>query len=168
MAADHYISVDELIGALPSGDGRVGLDLEANSLYRYSERICLVQVCYGKEVKLIDPLAEESLDPLVDWLGSARIWMHGADYDMTLMLGEWKMVPPMLYDTQIAAQLLGHQRFGLCEFSGAVFRGSNSRRVHKRLTGESGLSAQKCSNTPAMMCDIFFRLHMKWKPSSRS
>ena len=100
------------MGALPSGDGRVGLDLEADSPYRYAERICLVQVCYGKEVKLIDPLAEESLDPLVDWLGSARIWMHGADYDMTLMLGEWKMVPPMLYDTQIAAQLLGHQRFG--------------------------------------------------------
>ena len=91
MAADHYISIDELMGALPSGDGRVGLDLEADSLYRYAERICLVQVCYGKEVKLIDPLAEESLDPLVDWLGSARIWMHGADYHIWSC---WKEVPP--------------------------------------------------------------------------
>jgi hypothetical protein len=40
MAADHYISVEELMRALPSGDGRVGLDLEADSLYRYAERIC--------------------------------------------------------------------------------------------------------------------------------
>jgi ribonuclease D len=59
MAADHYISVEELMRDLPSGDGRVGLDLEADSLYRYAERICLVQVCYGKEVKLIDPLSED-------------------------------------------------------------------------------------------------------------
>ena len=142
MAADHYISVDELIGALPSGDGRVGLDLEADSLYRYAERICLVQVCYGKEVKLIDPLAEESLDPLVDWLGSARIWMHGADYDMTLMLGEWKMVPPMLYDTQIAAQLLGHQRFGYASLVEQYFGVELSKSSQKADWGKRPLSSK--------------------------
>jgi ribonuclease D len=112
MSAEHYTSVQDLVPALPSGDGVVGLDLEADSLYRYSERICLIQVCYSDEVKLVDPLDEQSMSPLVDWLQDARIWMHGADYDMSLMVREWQMVPPFLYDTQIAAQLLGYQRFG--------------------------------------------------------
>lgn len=140
MAADHYISVEELMGNLPPGDGKVGLDLEADSLYRYAERICLVQVCYGEEVELIDPLAEESLDPLVKWLGSARIWMHGADYDMTLMLREWKMVPPMLYDTQIAAQLLGHQRFGYASLVEQYFGIELSKSSQKADWGKRPLS----------------------------
>jgi len=140
MAEDHYISVEELMGNLPPGDGKVGLDLEADSLYRYAERICLVQVCYGKKVELIDPLAEESLDPLVEWLGSARIWMHGADYDMTLMLREWKMVPPMLYDTQIAAQLLGHQRFGYASLVEQYFGIELSKSSQKADWGKRPLS----------------------------
>jgi ribonuclease D len=140
MAADHYISVEELMGALPPGDGQVGLDLEADSLYRYAERICLVQVCYGEEVELIDPLAGESLDPLVDWLTSSKIWMHGADYDMTLMLREWNMVPPMLYDTQIAAQLLGHQRFGYASLVEQYFGVELSKSSQKADWGKRPLS----------------------------
>lgn len=142
MAADHYINVGELISSLPSGDGKVGLDLEADSLYRYAERICLVQVCYDDEVKLIDPLAGESLDPLVEWLSSARIWMHGADYDMTLMLAEWKMVPPMLYDTQIAAQLLGHQRFGYASLVEQYFGVELSKSSQKADWGKRPLSSK--------------------------
>ena len=112
MSAQHFIPVEKLVPVLPSGDGAVGLDLEADSLYRYAERICLIQVCYAEEVRLVDPLDGSEMKPLVDWLQTARIWMHGADYDMSLMLRDWKMVPPFLYDTQIAAQLLGFQRFG--------------------------------------------------------
>lgn len=140
MAADKYISVATLLDSLPSGDGAVGLDLEADSLYRYAERICLVQVCYGEEVELVDPLAGESLAPLVEWLSSARIWMHGADYDMTLMLREWKMVPPMLYDTQIAAQLLGHQRFGYASLVEQYFGVELSKSSQKADWGKRPLS----------------------------
>lgn len=140
MSDDQYTKVDPLVDALPSGPGKVGLDLEADSLYRHSERICLVQVCFGEEVELIDPLTEEPLDRLVDWLRTAKIWMHGADYDMSLMLREWKMVPPVLFDTQIAAQLLGHERFGYASLVEQYFGVELSKSSQKADWGKRPLS----------------------------
>lgn len=134
------MQVEPLISALPPEAGSVGLDLEADSLYRYAERICLIQVCFGDEVHLLDPLTEESMDPLVEWLKTARIWMHGADYDMSLMLREWNLVPPMLYDTQIAAQLLGHERFGYASLVEQYFDVELSKSSQKADWGKRPLS----------------------------
>lgn len=140
MCPPPYIQVEPLVSALPAEAGSVGLDLEADSLYRYAERICLIQVCYGDEVHLIDPLTEESMEPLVQWLKTARIWMHGADYDMSLMLREWNMVPPVLYDTQIAAQLLGHERFGYASLVEQYFNVELSKSSQKADWGKRPLS----------------------------
>ena len=140
MPDSQYTQVDPLVDSLPSGSGVVGLDLEADSLYRHTERICLVQVCFGEEVELIDPLADESLDRLVEWLKTAKIWMHGADYDMSLMLREWKMVPPVLFDTQIAAQLLGHDRFGYASLVEQYFGVELSKSSQKADWGKRPLS----------------------------
>lgn len=140
MSVDHYTAVEELVPLLPSGDGMVGLDLEADSLYRYAERICLIQVCYQEEVRLVDPLNQQDMTSLVEWLKGARIWMHGADYDMSLMLGEWQMVPPFLYDTQIAAQLLGYQRFGYASLVDQCFGVELSKSSQKADWGRRPLS----------------------------
>lgn len=140
MATDYFIKADPLVHKLPSGDGLVGLDLEADSLYRYAERICLIQVCYGEEVVLVDPLTEESLDPLVDWLKTAKVWMHGADYDISLMLREWQITPPVLYDTQIAAQLIGHDRFGYASLVEQYFEVELSKSSQKADWGKRPLS----------------------------
>ena len=140
MSDSQYTKVESVLGALPSGPGLVGLDLEADSLYRHTERICLVQVCYGEEVELIDPLAGESLDGLIEWLKTAKIWMHGADYDMSLMLREWQMVPPVLFDTQIAAQLLGHERFGYASLVEQYFEVELSKSSQKADWGKRPLS----------------------------
>jgi len=140
MATDYFINADPLVSALPIGDGAVGLDLEADSLYRHAERICLIQVCYGDEVVLVDPLADEPLDSLVDWLTTAKIWMHGADYDISLMHREWQITPPVLYDTQIAAQLLGHERFGYASLVEQYFGVELSKSSQKADWGKRPLS----------------------------
>ncbi len=140
MSSGQYTQLRPLVKSLPSAPGSVGLDLEADSLYRHSERICLVQVCYGDEVELIDPLDGQSLEPLVEWLKSAKIWMHGADYDLSLMLREWQMVPPLLYDTQIAAQLLGHERFGYASLVEQYFDVELSKSSQKADWGKRPLS----------------------------
>ncbi len=136
----QYSTLKPLIKALPIGYGMVGLDLEADSLYRYAERICLIQICFGDEVHLVDPLSGESMEPLVEWLKTARIWMHGADYDMSLMLREWELVPPVLYDTQIAAQLLGHERFGYASLVEQYFEVELSKSSQKADWGKRPLS----------------------------
>ncbi|MDB4271651.1 hypothetical protein OAG59_00770 [Akkermansiaceae bacterium] len=140
MSKNHYSDPAQLVGRLPDGPGTVGLDLEADSLYRHSERICLIQVCYGEEVELIDPLGEHSVDPISNWIKTAKVWLHGADYDMSLMIREWGFVPPMLYDTQIAAQLLGHQRFGYASLVEQYFDVELSKSSQKADWGKRPLS----------------------------
>ncbi len=90
----------------------LGMDLEADSLHRYGDTLCLIQFTDGEQHRLIDPLACEDLTSLQEKLRSAEIWMHGADYDMTLMRKAWDMVPQCILDTQIAGRLIGAKRFG--------------------------------------------------------
>lgn len=92
---------------------RCAVDLEADSLHHYGERICLVQIEAEGEIVLIDPIGGMNPQPLWDWLGQREVWMHGADYDMRLFQMAGVTLPNPLYDTQIAAQLVGRSRFGL-------------------------------------------------------
>ncbi len=89
------------------------IDTEADSLHRYRESLCLVQFAVRGESVLIDPLAIEDLAPLGDYLSRATVWMHGADYDMTMFKRQFGKLPAIVYDTQIGARLLGARRFGL-------------------------------------------------------
>ncbi|MCI6981775.1 MAG: hypothetical protein MR894_06165 [Akkermansia muciniphila] len=93
--------------------GRTVLDLEADSLHRHREKLCLIQ--YGDEEgeTIIDPLVIEDMRLFTQWLEGAEVWMHGADYDMTLLQRAYGILPAMIWDTQIAARLLGFRQFGL-------------------------------------------------------
>lgn len=88
------------------------VDTEADSLHRYSESLCLVQFSDGKRHVLIDPLAIDDLSSLADYLKSATCWMHGADYDMHMLRQNLDVIPPVVFDTQIGARLLGVRKFG--------------------------------------------------------
>ena len=48
--------------------GRVVLDLEADSLHRYQEKICLIQYADETGSCLIDPLSIEDMGPFYNWL----------------------------------------------------------------------------------------------------
>ena len=95
------------------GERICAIDTEADSLHRYKESLCLIQFTVGKECVLIDPLAIDDLAPLDQYLRDATVWMHGADYDMTMLKREFGHIPPTVYDTQIGARLLGVKKFGL-------------------------------------------------------
>ena len=89
------------------------IDTEADSLHRYQESLCLVQFAAGEHNVLIDPLAIKDLSPLVPFLADRTVWMHGADYDMTMFKRELGEIPAVVFDTQIGARLLGVRRYGL-------------------------------------------------------
>ena len=88
------------------------IDTEADSLHRYSESLCLVQFSDGKDHVLIDSLAIDNLEPLKEYLSDSVCWMHGADYDMHMLKTNLGMIPPVVFDTQIGARLLGVRQFG--------------------------------------------------------
>lgn len=105
--------LEQIESRMSEGDRRVAVDLEADSLHNYREKICLIQIGRDDVFGLIDPLADIDLTPLLQWLDDCEIWTHGADYDMALLKRTFGRIPPRLLDTQIAARLTGARSFGL-------------------------------------------------------
>jgi ribonuclease D len=118
------------------------IDTEADSLHRYRESLCLVQFADRGESVLIDPLAIENLEPLGDFLTQSTVWMHGADYDMTMFKREFGRLPAVVYDTQIGARLLGARRFGLGDLVKDYFGVELSKSSQKADWGKRPLSAK--------------------------
>lgn len=98
-----------------AGARRFALDCEAAGFHRYSDRLCLLQLTVGTETYLLDPLAFDPSDllrgPLED--PEVTIVMHGADYDLRLLQRDLGIRLTGLFDTQVAAALLGEQGLGL-------------------------------------------------------
>jgi ribonuclease D len=91
----------------------LALDTEADSLHAYPEKICLIQISTVAGDKLIDPLAGLNIAPLLEALNDHVLIMHGADYDLRLFRKHHSFVPRAIFDTMLAARLLGHVQFGL-------------------------------------------------------
>jgi ribonuclease D len=91
----------------------LALDTEADSLHAYPEKLCLMQISTAAGDRLIDPLAQMNLDPLLAALGGHDLIMHGADYDLRLLHKHHAFVPRAIFDTMLAARLLGERHFGL-------------------------------------------------------
>ncbi len=113
MITDHEALVKWRQRANKQPQGRTVLDLEADSLHRHREKLCLIQYADADGVAIIDPLSIEDMRLFTDWLQEADVWMHGADYDMSLFQNAYGVLPHMILDTQIAARLLGFRQFGL-------------------------------------------------------
>jgi len=91
----------------------LALDTEADSLHAYPEKICLIQISTVAGDVLVDPLARINLDPLLAALNAHELIMHGADYDLRLLRKHHEFVPSAIFDTMLAARLLGERQFGL-------------------------------------------------------
>lgn len=136
---DSAQALADLLQASKDGDV-CAIDTEADSLHRYRESLCLVQFAHGSECVVIDPLAIEDLSPLGRFLASHETWMHGADYDMTMLQREFDLVPPMVWDTQIGARLLGMRKFGLADLVENYFGVRLSKSSQKADWGRRPLS----------------------------
>ena len=116
------------------------IDTEADSLHRYRESLCLIQFADRDRCVLIDPLAISDLSSLGDYLSDATVWMHGADYDMTMFKRQFGTLPAVVYDTQIGARLLGVRRFGLGDLVSHYFGVELSKSSQKADWGRRPLS----------------------------
>lgn len=94
----------------------LAIDLEADSLYSYHEKVCLVQISTPSANAILDPLAAregvQALGPLLADRAMRKVF-HGADYDVRLLKKDFGFAIHNIADTMIAAQLLGRDQFGL-------------------------------------------------------
>lgn len=113
-----YVSDEERLKSLLShlrAPGRVALDTEADSLHHYYEKVCLIQLNVEESLFIIDPLVGLNLAPFFSALSEKLLIMHGADYDLRLLRKNYDFVPAEIFDTMIAAQLLGYEKLGLAD-----------------------------------------------------
>ncbi len=91
------------------------MDCEAAGFHRYTDRLCLVQVSVDGLDFVLDPLAFDPADMLRDVLADpdVTVMMHGADYDLRLLDRDLGLSVFGLFDTQVAASLLGEPGLGL-------------------------------------------------------
>ena len=93
----------------------LAFDTEANSLYAYREQVCLIQLSTQNEDYILDPLTLEDLSPLGKIFSDPGIEkvFHASEYDILIMYDEYQYKFRNLFDTMLAAQILGHEKLGL-------------------------------------------------------
>jgi len=91
----------------------IAVDTEADSLHAYPEKVCLIQITTTAGDRLVDPLAELDFNALLTALAGHQLIMHGSDYDLRLLYKHHGFTPNAIFDTMLAARLLGLRQFGL-------------------------------------------------------
>jgi ribonuclease D len=100
---------------------RIALDTEADSLHCYFEKLCLVQLGFGGNDYLIDPLSGVDLTPLMKALAGKEIVLQGADFDLRLLRRSLNFIPNRIFDTVVAARVLGIREFSLAALVNRFF-----------------------------------------------
>ena len=112
---------------------RIALDTEAASFHRYADRVYLVQVSSDHETALVDPLAVPDLSPLGTLLASDRVEVviHDADYDLRILDRDYGFRARRVFDTRVAAQLLGEPAVGLAALLEQYFGVSLDKKLQR-------------------------------------
>lgn len=119
----------EVCAAIKAGSGPVAIDAERASGYRYSARAYLIQLRReGAGTALVDPIAFDDLDPLIDALDGTEWILHAASQDLPC-LTELGLRPAALFDTELAGRLLGYPRVGLATLVEEIL-GRRLRKEH--------------------------------------
>jgi ribonuclease D len=93
----------------------IGVDLEADSMYHFQEKVCLIQMATANVNVVIDPLVIKDLSALKPIFNSNEIQkiFHGADYDVRSLYRDFKININNLFDTELASRFLGVPETGL-------------------------------------------------------
>lgn len=117
MVNDPYIlvadknSLESLIEDLSHYE-IAAVDTEADSMYHYSVRLCLVQITIGEHHYIVDPLAPFDIRPIFKTRAMNNIILHGADYDLRMLWHRFRFSPKHVFDTMLAAKFLGESALG--------------------------------------------------------
>lgn len=113
----------------------LALDTEGASFHRFVDRVYLLQLSTRQRSLIIDPLSvpADALAPLGALLESpsVHVVLHDADYDLRLLHQDYGWHVRHVFDTRVAAQLLGLKAFGLSALLERYF-GVSLDKKHQR------------------------------------
>src|SRR3954469_5614344 len=111
----------------------LAIDTEGASFHRFVDRIYLLQLSTRDRSAIIDPLPIGTPEELGTLLESPRaeVVFHDADYDLRLLQQDYRWHVRNIFDTRVAAQLLGIRAFGLAALLERYF-GVKLDKKHQR------------------------------------
>jgi ribonuclease D len=135
-AAYVYLDTPDALSRFLSSIGRtdaIALDTEGASYHRFVDRIYLLQLSTRDKSAIIDPLPLGTPPLLGDLLASPNVEVvfHDADYDLRLLQQDYGWHVRNIFDTRVAAQLLGIRAFGLAALLERYF-GVKLDKKHQR------------------------------------
>lgn len=121
MTEDSPVTVIETLRDLEdlaahlSDKERVAVDLESDSFYSYHEKVCLVQISSPTDDFVVDPLAVMDLSPLGPIFRDPKVEkvFHAGEYDTICLKRDYGFEVANVFDTMIAARVLGSKELGL-------------------------------------------------------
>ena len=123
MTDSSYTWIDDLAGleqvAEACHNARwIAIDLEANSMFCYQERICLMQLNCDGQLFMVDTLAlpgqVDDMALLQPSLENPNLpcYLHGGEYDISCMKRDYNIAMQGVWDSQQAASFLGFKQTG--------------------------------------------------------
>ncbi len=94
---------------------RIAVDTESNSLFAYKEEVCLVQISTPDQDFLFDPFVLKDLSLLGTLFNNPaqeKIF-HASEYDLICLKRDFMFEFANIFDTMIAARILGESQVGL-------------------------------------------------------
>lgn len=93
----------------------VAVDTESDSLFVYYEKVCLIQISAEGQSYVIDPLETGDLSDLNIIFSDPGILkiFHAAEYDLMCLKRDFGFTFANLFDTMVAARMLGKKEIGL-------------------------------------------------------
>ena len=147
--------VRQLAAALERCD-EFAVDLEADSMHCYREKVCLLQFTYAAPgaaatTVLLDPLAVTDLAALRPLFADASIRkiFHAADYDIRCLRRDFDLQVHGLFDTMICCQFLGEEQVGLAAVLGKYFDVTLDKQYQRADWSKRPLSAPMCAYAAA-------------------
>lgn len=134
---------------------RFALDTESDSLYSYHGKVCLIQLSTrdsdhapgAPEITdfLVDPLRLENLAPLGELFAdpAVEVVMHAADNDMLVLYRSYGFTFGRVFDTQLAARILGWSQVGLAALLEKHFGVVSDKRMQRTDWGKRPLTPQQ-------------------------
>jgi len=137
MIEYNYISDNATLHAAVNtlnGTEAVAVDLEADSMYHFQEKVFLIQMAQNGHIWVIDPLKVDNMSPLAAVFedDSVEKILHGADYDIRSLYRDFKIEISNLFDTELASRFLGVSQTGLANVLATRFNVHVEKKYQKK------------------------------------
>jgi ribonuclease D len=145
---------DSSIAALLVAAERIGVDTEFMREKTFFAELCLVQLSIGNRLICADPLGATDLSGFWSALMKCEWVVHSGRQDMEVVYQAAGSLPQRVYDTQIAAALLGYApQIGYAGLVAELFGTELANRIRAR-TGRNARYRQRYSTMPPRMSSI--------------